>query len=99
MAELVDARDLKSLVPQGTCRFDSGPPHKVFLLFRAGDPRGSVVSDDLPEGVLNSVEDFMGGAPNTVDENRVQRADVVVRVSPWHKQSWSAIAWRSGPTL
>ena len=28
MAELVDARDLKSLVPYGTCRFDSGPPHQ-----------------------------------------------------------------------
>src|SRR5208282_6107974 len=29
VAELVDARDLKSLVPHGTCRFDSGPPHQV----------------------------------------------------------------------
>ena len=28
VAELVDARDLKSLVPHGTCRFDSGPPHQ-----------------------------------------------------------------------
>jgi hypothetical protein len=29
VAELVDARDLKSLVPHGTCRFDSGPPHQI----------------------------------------------------------------------
>jgi hypothetical protein len=29
VAELVDARDLKSLVPNGTCRFDSGPPHHI----------------------------------------------------------------------
>ncbi len=30
VAELVDARHLKSLVPQGPCRFDSGPPHQLF---------------------------------------------------------------------
>ena len=30
VAELVDARDLKSLGPQGPCRFDSGPPHQYF---------------------------------------------------------------------
>src|SRR5713226_2044042 len=29
VAELVDARDLKSLGPQGPCRFDSGPPHQI----------------------------------------------------------------------
>jgi hypothetical protein len=28
VAEQVDARDLKSLVSQGTCRFDSGRPHQ-----------------------------------------------------------------------
>ncbi len=29
VAELVDARDLKSLVPHGTCGFDSRPPHHI----------------------------------------------------------------------
>ena len=28
VAELVDARDLKSLGPQGLCGFDSRPPHQ-----------------------------------------------------------------------
>src|SRR2546425_5766077 len=31
VAELVDARDLKSLGLQGPCRFDSGPPHQIQL--------------------------------------------------------------------
>jgi hypothetical protein len=29
VAELVDARDLKSLGPQGLCGFDSHPPHQI----------------------------------------------------------------------
>src|SRR5207245_2824559 len=37
VAELVDARDLKSLGLQGPCRFDSGPPHQIPL--RSGDTR------------------------------------------------------------
>ena len=32
-----NAKHLKSFVPQGTCRFDSGPPHRSFLTFRQTD--------------------------------------------------------------
>ena len=32
VAELVDARDLKSLGPQGLCGFDSRPPHQLFRI-------------------------------------------------------------------
>ena len=35
VAKLADARDLKSRVPKGTYRFDSGPGHQVEFL---GDP-------------------------------------------------------------
>jgi hypothetical protein len=34
VAELVDARDLKSLGPQGLCGFDSRPPHHAFYHLR-----------------------------------------------------------------
>ena len=30
VAKLADARDLKSRVPKGTYRFDSGPGHQLF---------------------------------------------------------------------
>ena len=53
MAELVDARDLKSLVPQGTCRFDSGPPHQVQL--------GLADSRHFKRGYVNRVTASSGG--------------------------------------
>ncbi len=33
VAQLVDARELKSLGPQVPCRFESGPPHQPILVF------------------------------------------------------------------
>ena len=43
VAELVDARDLKSLGLQRLCGFDSRPPHQAFLLFLwlAAEPLGA----------------------------------------------------------
>jgi hypothetical protein len=38
VAELVDARDLKSLGPQGLCGFDSRPPHQSFLTVTRTSP-------------------------------------------------------------
>ena len=39
VAKLADARDLKSRVPKGTYRFDSGPGHQVEFL---GDPSATL---------------------------------------------------------
>ena len=39
VAKLADARDLKSRVPRGTYRFDSGPGHQVEFL---GDPSATL---------------------------------------------------------
>jgi hypothetical protein len=36
VAELVDAKDLKSFVPKGTYRFDSGPGHSFFPTTSSG---------------------------------------------------------------
>jgi hypothetical protein len=37
VAELVDAKDLKSFGPNGPCRFDSGPGHSLILHYERVD--------------------------------------------------------------
>ena len=48
VAELVDARDLKSLGAKALCRFDSGRPHHHFIFIPPMPPPGAIFIPPIP---------------------------------------------------